>query len=71
MMETECVVRKWGNSLGIILPREIAESEQIEEDEKVFVTFRKKHQAKEFFGLFPGWKKPTEQLKKEMKKGWS
>jgi len=34
------------------------------------ITFHKKHQAKEFFGLFSGWKKPTEQIKKEMKNGW-
>ncbi len=71
MAETECVARKWGNSLGIIIPREIVEEEQIIENETVSVIFHKKHQAKEFFGLFLGWKKPTQQLKKEMKQGWS
>lgn len=71
MIETECTARKWGSSLGVIIPREIVEEEQIAENEKVMVTFHKKHLAKEFMGMFFGWKTPTGQIKKEMKKGWS
>jgi len=71
MAEIECVARKWGNSLGIIIPWEVTEQEHITENEKLFVTIKKKHKAKEFFGLLVGeWKKPAQELKDEMRKGW-
>lgn len=31
---------------------------------------KKKHLAKEFFGLLSGWERPTDKIKEEMKKGW-
>ena len=70
MSETECVARKWGNSLGIVIPWEIVQEEAITENETVTVTFHKRHKAKEFFGLLSDWKKPTDEIKKEMKRGW-
>ncbi|MBI4981342.1 AbrB/MazE/SpoVT family DNA-binding domain-containing protein [Candidatus Woesearchaeota archaeon] len=70
MAEIECTTRKWGNSLGIILPKEIVNEEDIAENEKIMVGIKKKHLAKEFFGLLHGWKRPTEEIKREMKKGW-
>lgn len=70
MTEAECIARKWGNSLGIIIPSNVVESVHITENEKVIVDFRKKHLAKEFFGMLSEWKKPTAEIKKEMKKGW-
>ena len=71
MSEVECVARKWGNSLGIVIPHEIVQEEQIVEDETIFVAIKKKHKAKEFFGLLAGeWKKPTQEMKNEMRRGW-
>ena len=70
MSETECIARKWGSSLGLVIPKEIVEEENLIENEKLIVSIRKKRVAKEFFGLLAGWKKPTAEIKKEMKKGW-
>ncbi|MBS3123222.1 hypothetical protein J4437_01165 [Candidatus Woesearchaeota archaeon] len=70
MAEAECVARKWGNSLGVVIPTEIVQDEAIIENETVTVTFHKKHKVKEFFGLLSDWKRPTDEIKKEMKKGW-
>ncbi|MBI2146352.1 AbrB/MazE/SpoVT family DNA-binding domain-containing protein [Candidatus Woesearchaeota archaeon] len=70
MNDVECVARKWGNSLGIIIPKDIVTEENLAENEKIVVTFKKKHKAKEFFGMLPDWKQPTSELKHEMKKGW-
>lgn len=70
MTEIECIARRWGNSLGIILPKELVEGIGILENEEIVLEVKKKHLAKEFFGLLPGWKRPTEEIKKEMKKGW-
>lgn len=70
MVELEGTVKKWGSSLGIIIPKEIAKGEHITENEKIAVEIKKKHLAKEFFGILPDWKRPTIEIKKEMKKGW-
>ena len=69
-MEAECVTRRWGNSLGIIIPRKITDQENIKENEKVLISVRKGHNAQEFFGLFSDWKRPTAEIKEEMKRGW-
>ena len=70
MLEAECIARKWGNSLGLIIPKEIVEKEHFSENDKVLVVFKKKRLAKEFFGMLHKWDRPTEEIKKEMKEGW-
>lgn len=71
MAEIECVARKWGNSLGIIIPWEVTEKEHITENEKLSVIIKKKHKVKEFFGMLAGeWKIPAQKLKDEMRQGW-
>lgn len=37
-MGTEAKVRKWGNSLGIVLPKDLVEERNIKEGDNVFVT---------------------------------
>lgn len=70
MIEVESYTRKWGNSLGIVIPREIVEQEGISENEKIVVGIERKPKAGEFFGMFAGWKRPTEEIKRRMKEGW-
>lgn len=71
MTEIEGVARKWGNSVGIIIPWEITQEERIVENEKLFISIKKRHKVKEFFGILAGeWNKPTQELKDEMRKGW-
>ena len=51
MIECETVTRKWGNSIGITLPK----NEDIKENEKVHVLILKqKTVLKETFGLGKG-----------------
>ena len=69
-MKFEAQTKKWGSSLGIILPKPIVETHHLSEKERIVVEIHKKHKAEEFFGMFPHWKTPTKQLKQEMKKGW-
>ena len=70
MVEVECITKKWGSSIGVILPKDIIEKEHIEVNEKIFIDIKKKHKANEFFGLLPNWKRSTEEIKMEMKRGW-
>lgn len=70
MIEIESYTRKWGNSLGIVIPKEIIEKENISENEKIVVRIKKKHKAEDFFGMLTDWKRPTDEIKKKMKEGW-
>lgn len=63
MIETECNVRKWGSSLGIVIPKEVAEKIQLKAEQKVKVLIEKTGTAKvkEIFGMLK-LEKPTEML---------
>ncbi len=51
MIESEGVLRRWGNSYGIVIPKEIAEKEKIKEDDKVkFIIFKDREILKKSFG---------------------
>jgi len=63
MIEIQAVTRKWGNSIGVILPKEVLEKEKIKEDEKITVLIVKKQKTFEAFrGLLKG--KVTESAQK-------
>ena len=71
-MDIKATTRKWGNSIAVVIPKELVESQHIHEDEEVTITVeRKKPRAGELFGRFPELKKiPTQQLKDEARQGW-
>ena len=68
--EIECTTKRWGGSLGIIIPGDVVEQEQITEGEHLFVEIKKRRTGNDFFGTLKGWKRNTDELRKEMKKGW-
>ena len=71
MTEIEVVAKKWGSSIGVIIPNHVVEAEHITENETVKLEIKKNHTAKEVWGLIlKGWKKTTQELKNEARKGW-
>lgn len=65
------VAKKWGSSIGIIIPKEIVESKKIRENDKLIIEIKTRPLAKEFFGIFKGKiKKSTQELKDDARKGW-
>ncbi len=61
--------RKWGNSLGIALPKEVVEREGIKAGMKVqlLVTNNPRNPVKESFGMLKGKiKKPTDEIMREI-----
>lgn len=70
MVETEVKTRKWGSSIGVVLPKELVDEIGIKPDEKITIDIKKRPLAKEFFGMFPNWGKPTQEIKDEMRAGW-
>ena len=62
MEATETRVRKWGRSLGVVIPMEIAKKEGIKVNDEVEVLIRKKSNAiKETFGSLK-FKKSTQKM---------
>lgn len=65
-----CRTKQWGNSVGIIIPKEVAKEKGIGVDEEVVVDIEKKSKKtvlEELSGALP-FKKPTEQILKESRK---
>ena len=69
-MEFKTKAKEWGNSLGIIIPREIANKEHIKANEEVIVEIKRKNMLKKVFGSLKGWKINTQKLKDELRKEW-
>ena len=70
MIQAEAEVRKWGNSLGVIIPKETVEKEHIKEKEKIrFLIVRDSNVLRETFGMVKGkWKKSAQNIKDQARK---
>jgi len=69
MTEVEVQTRKWGNSLGIVIPPKIIEEEKLQENQKVIVEIKKVIDLKKLRGLIK-FKKSGQEIKDEMRSGW-
>ncbi len=71
-METrDLKVKKWGNSFGIIIPKEIVEKQDIKEGITIRINIQAKNKAKakDIFGILKGkLKRNTDELLKEVDK---
>ena len=70
MVETEVKTRKWGSSIGIVLPKELVDKIGIQPNENIMIDVKKGVKVKDVFGMFPHWKKSAQELKDEARKGW-
>ena len=70
MVEIETKTKRWGSSIGVVLPKSLVEEVGIRPNETIVIEVKKRHKAKEFFGLLKEWKRPTQEIKDEARKGW-
>ena len=69
MVACKTTVRKWGNSLGIRLPKDLVSAEHIKVDEELIVIVRKSDSVlSETFGMLKRKKGQTGQKVKDMLK---
>lgn len=67
-MQIKSKLKKWGNSYGIIVSKDIVEKEGLKEGEVVEISVRKTRDVKRLFGRY---KFGNLQAQKEaMRKGW-
>jgi len=65
VMETR--VKKWGNSMGILIPKDIIEKEHIKEgaEVEIVLTLKNKTTVNDIFGAIK-LKRPTDKILKEV-----
>jgi len=67
-MAIEVKTKKWGNSVGVIIPSETIEELNIKPDEKIVIEIRKKENVlAELFGSMK-FAKPVKEIVKETRK---
>ena len=70
-METKAIVKEWGNSLGIIIPKDIVRKESIKPNDEVVVSIIKKRKLTKIFGSLKDWKIDSQKMKDELRKEWN
>ena len=61
------VARKWGNSLGVVIPLNVILKENLKENTEVTLKIVKKSPFEELFGNVK-FKRPVKEIVKELKK---
>ena len=69
-MEIQAKTKKWGSSIGIILPKALVDEVGIKPNEKIVIDVKKVVRVKDVFGMFPEWKRSAQEIKDEARKGW-
>lgn len=68
-MATEVVLKKWGNSIAAIFPKEVVEKEHLKVNQKVLIQIIKQTNLRDVFGSLP--RKMSGQAFKDMaREGW-
>ena len=67
-MQGKARLKRWGNSYGVVVPKEVVEKEGLKEGEEVEITVRKASDIKHLFGKYQF--KDLQFQKEEMRKGW-
>ncbi len=70
MAQFKAIVKRWGNSLGVVLPKGVIAETKIKPGQEVEVILPKKVDLSKIFGTLKDWKKPTQKIMEEIDKGW-
>ncbi|MBI2448755.1 AbrB/MazE/SpoVT family DNA-binding domain-containing protein [Candidatus Pacearchaeota archaeon] len=63
-------MKKWGNSIGIVIPNRAIIEKNLKEGEEVIIDIKKKDKIKEIFGSLKDWKIDSQKMKEELRKEW-
>ncbi len=63
------IVKRWGGSLAVVVPREVALRESLAEGDEINLSFRKIPSFGEIFGSVKS-RKSTQAIKEELRRGW-
>lgn len=63
-------VKKWGNSFGVVIPKEVALKAKLHENDEVEVTIKKAFDIRDLFGKIK-LGVPTQRIKDELREEWA
>lgn len=64
-------IREWGNSLGVVIPREKVEEAGLVKDQEVTLDVKAENPIKAVFGMLKDNKIDAQKAKDELRKEWS
>lgn len=70
-MEIQTTTKKWGSSLGVIIPKVIVERENLKQNQEIkilAVEIKEKTRVKNIFGKLRNWKIDSQKFKDEIRK---
>ena len=68
-MVTEVIIKKWGNSFGVILPKEIVDRQHLKVNQKIGIQVFQKADLRDLFGSLPR-DVSGQRFKDDARKGW-
>ena len=69
-MEFRTRVKEWGNSMGLVIPKEVAVKEKIKPNEEIIVDVKRKNVLREVFVTLKDWKIDPQKMKDELREEW-
>ncbi len=71
-MEIKTTAKRWGSSIGVIIPKEVVDAKKIKENDKITIEIKTRPLAGNMFGRFPKLTsgKSAQELKDEIREGW-
>ena len=70
-MQSKAKLKKWGSSLGVIVPADIVKKEHLREGEEIIIEIKKGNPLKETFGSLKDWKIDAQKAKDEAREDWN
>jgi antitoxin component of MazEF toxin-antitoxin module len=70
-MAIEVNLKKWGNSMAVIVPSEIVEKKALKENEPFFIEIVRKADVSDIFGSIKKRKMSGQKFKDIIREGWS
>lgn len=70
-MATKAILKSWGNSLGVVVPRDLVKAEGLHAGEEVLIEIKKKQSLGELFGTLPHWTIDAQKMKDKLRKEWA
>jgi len=68
-MAIEVEIKKWGNSIGVVLPKSLVEKEELKENDKIVLDIVRKADLSKTFGTLKR-KMSGQEFKDLVRRGW-
>lgn len=69
-MAVEVKLKKWGNSMAVVVPSRLVEERQLKENDTIIIEVVRKADLSDVFGMIKKRKISGQQAKDEMRLGW-